>query len=235
MSHRSASGTVFLLFKICYTFNMNEELQNKKCAILGGVRGDDKLGVAVLTYYFKFPHDKFQLLLGNYQAIEKNVPFVDFDLLKAGKGDITCTTSVEKCRAGEIHEVLASFQYAVDVHGSHENDDMLVVFNTEPETIRFAKAFGVNKCVVVNPDNYLIESVPHAVTYIQKVAAKPQPETKEISKAIIIFNRLEKFFAGQELSVTEVKFYSFESLTDNALAELIDGKVGEERLKSVII
>lgn len=214
---------------------MNEDLQNKKCAILGGVRGDDKLGVAVLTYYFKFPHEKFQLLLGNYQAIEKNVPFVDFDLLKAGKGDITCTTSVEKCRAAEIHEVLTSFQYAVDVHGTHENEDMLVIFNTDLETIRFAKAFGVNKCVVLNPGNYLIESVAHSVVYIQNVMAKPQPETKDISKAIIIFNRLEKFFAEQELSETEVKFYTFESLTDNALAELIDSSVGDERLKEITL
>lgn len=214
---------------------MNEELKNKKCAILGGVRGDDKLGVAVLTYYFKFPHEKFQLLLGNYQAIEKNVPSIDFDLLKAGKGDITCNTSVEKCRAGEIHEVLASFKYVVDVHGTHENEDMLVIFNTDPETIRFAKAFGINKCIIVNPDNYLIESVPHAVTYIQNILAKPQPETKDISKAILIFNRLEKFFAEQELSITDVKFYSFKSLTDNALAELIDSKLGDDRLKLITI
>lgn len=192
----------------------------QKICIIGGVRGDDALGVAVLTHYFQHPNTNFQLLLGNYRAIEEKKPWIDFDMLKAGKGDVTCTTSIEKCRAGELHEVLSQYSYAIDVHGSHVQEDCAVVFHDDHQTLAFASALGVQKIFVIPPAQYLLESVPHAVTLIKKVEAKPAPTSAEVSEVILMLERLQVFVHGEVSHVAEV--VRLDADRDNFLGKIID-------------
>ena len=202
------------------------EESKTKVVILGGVHGDDRLGVEVLTYYFKKPNPLLQLMLGNYQAVEKGQKFIDFDLLKAGKGDITCSTSIEKCRAGEIHEVLSQYDYAVDVHGSHVNEDLLILTNDDPETIKFAQTLGVERGIVIPKDNYLIESVKHNVTLIKKVEAKPDPSKEEIAETILKLDGLDLYFNNQKCTTT-LTLYKLNHHEENLIDFVIENNVDD--------
>ncbi len=199
--------------------------RTEKVVILGGVHGDDHLGVEVLTHFFQHRNPLFQLLLGNYKAIEQKKKYIDFDLTKAGKGDITCSTVFEKCRAAEIHEVLEQFEYVVDVHGSHRTGDYAIVTDERHRTLAFAQALGVARIVVIEPAHYLIESVPHAVTWVRRVQVKPAVAPDEVAETVLALNRLEHFFASQELPEITVDVVRVPSLQDNMIEYLLEHPV----------
>lgn len=204
-----------------------QQLENEikpKCVILGGVHGDDKLGLGVLTYYFKHNNPLFQLVLGNHLAMKEGKKFIDFDLMLAGKGDITCTTSVEKCRAAEIHEILEQFDYVVDIHGSHFNDDCLIITKKDKKTLRFAKAFGIKKVIYVDPDNYLTSTVPYNVTLIKKIEAKPDPTDSEVADVVLTLDKLEKFFNKEDVG-GEIELYEIMDVFDDPIDYIINHDV----------
>ncbi len=193
----------------------------EKAVIVGGVHGDDQLSVEVLTHFFKHRNPLFQLVLGNYKAVEQQKKYLDFDLLKAGKGDATCTTAFEKCRAAEIHEVLEQFSYVVDVHGSHSAGEYAIVTAEDHRTLAFAQSLGVSRIIVIEPANYLIESVPHAVTLVKRVQAKPAVTPDEVAETVLMLNRLEEFFAAEDLPEIAVDVLRLPSHTDNMIDFLI--------------
>jgi hypothetical protein len=197
-----------------------------KVVIMGGTHGDDALGVRVLTHYFQHNNPLFQLMLGNYKAIEQGVKFVDFDLMQAGKGDILCTTSIEKCRAAEIHEVLEQYDYVIDIHGSHVTDDCAIITRVDDETVRVVKALGITKAILVPSSNYLVESVKHNITLVKKVEARPAPTPGEVADTILMLDRLSEYFEGVTPS-SKLKLYRLEGGEGNLMDCIINNDVSE--------
>lgn len=197
----------------------------RKVVIMGGVHGDDRLGLEVVTHYFHHNNPLFQLILANHKAVEKKKKFIDFDLIKAGKGDLTCTTSIEKCRAAEIHEVLEQYDYVVDVHGNHFNEDIIILTDNSKETLEFAKTLGIKRGILIEKNNYLIESVPHAITLICKVEAKLDPTNAEVANTVLMLNKLEKYFVGQKAERTQFDLYTLTIEHDNQIDWILNNDI----------
>lgn len=166
------------------------EINSNKIIIIAGIHGDDQLGLEVLKFYFKKIPINFQLLIGNYHALEEKKKFIDFDLMNAGVGDKTCTTSVEKCRAGELHEVLSQHKHLVSLHGSYVLDQTAIVLNDDQETINLATALGAKQIIVVSHPNNIFATVPHSVLYFKKVEFKSAPTTAEVADVVMNVQRL---------------------------------------------
>ncbi|MCC6639216.1 hypothetical protein IT409_01510 [Candidatus Falkowbacteria bacterium] len=202
-----------------------EQVKQNKIVIIGGVHGDDLLGLEVLKFYFKKIPANFQLLIGNYHALEEKKKFIDFDLMNAGVGDKTCTTSIEKCRAGELHEVIGMYQHLISLHGSYVLDNVAIALNDDQETINLATALGAQQVIVIAAENNLLSTVPHALLFFKKVEFKTSPTTAEVADTVMHLSRLVDYgnYAIENMKKPEVIY------SKATLDEIMEKGISEQK------
>ena len=127
--------------------------------VMGGVHGDERLGVKILERLKKDMTSwkidgELNLILGNPPAYEKNIRFIDADLNRLFGEDSESLTylknpNYEQKRAVEIGKILKNADFLVDIHSTIKPSiPFLYTENTE-KNLQFAQLFDVE--FVVSP------------------------------------------------------------------------------------
>ena len=201
-----------------------ENLKKQGCVLVGGIHGDDYLGLGVLTHYFRHSQILFQLVLGNHEAMNIKKPWVDIDLLTSGVGEAGHMVK-EKARAAEIHEVLIQHDYAVSIHGSYINDNLIVITNTDPKTLAMVSALGYSKAIVVPKANYLLDTVPYNAYIINKVAVKHEAGPDEVANIVLKFEKSKDFFSGEWSPTKTPDLYTIDDPKDRTIQFLLKNSI----------
>lgn len=127
---------------------------------MGGVHGDERLGVRILERLKKDMASwdikgELNLVMGNPLAYEKNVRFVDCDLNRLFGEDWESLASLknpnyEQKRAMEIGEILKNADFLLDIHSTRKPSVPFLYMENEEKYLQFAKLFGVK--FVVSPE-----------------------------------------------------------------------------------
>ncbi|MDZ4217294.1 MAG: succinylglutamate desuccinylase/aspartoacylase family protein [Candidatus Gracilibacteria bacterium] len=126
----------------------------RKVAIVGGVHGDEKVGVLVVEKLRTYLEGKTLtgtafLIIGNPRAVELNKRFVDEDLnrLFHFEFDTKNPQTLEQKRALELAPVLEQCHFGVDLHSTIKPSVPFVYTKAGGERMKLARCFDV-ECIV---------------------------------------------------------------------------------------
>ena len=120
----------------------------KKILFISATHGNEKLGVDVLK---KIKNnslgDKFDSLIGNPQALQKNKRFIDSDLNRIFPG--RKTGNYEERRAVEIISIAKKYDWVIDLHGSASPTGIFIIITKfSLENLLLAIRFDIKKIVI---------------------------------------------------------------------------------------
>src|SRR3990167_9116843 len=92
-----------------------------KFLVIGGLHGNEPLGLEVCKQLKKMKLPYLDVLYGNPAAIKQNVRFVDEDLNRVFPGNPT--GSLEAKRAVEIIKASQGYDFVIDFHNTHCPDN----------------------------------------------------------------------------------------------------------------
>ena len=116
-------STWFFLRKV-YIIHKSKIIMNKKLIIIC-THANEKYGLEVQ----KQIGSKYEFLIGNPLAMEKNIRFVESDLNRSFPGNISGT--YEEKRAVEILKVIKKYEFIIDLHSTSENHPLIGII-TKP-------------------------------------------------------------------------------------------------------
>lgn len=124
-----------------------------KILVIGGMHGNETLGLEVVKLFEASPVDQVDTLLANEQAIEANCRFVGQDLNRSFSGD-SKSKEYEPKRAAEILKLTKSYDVVLDFHNTYcPKNDCGFVGETAKETLSdVAWVLGLSKLIVADYD-----------------------------------------------------------------------------------
>lgn len=98
-----------------------------KILVIGGMHGNEPLGIEVARMFTENPIENVDTLLANEVAIEQNSRFAKVDLNRSFPGDLT-RGDYEIKRAAEIVELCKRYDLVLDFHNTHcpDNDSVFI-------------------------------------------------------------------------------------------------------------
>jgi aspartoacylase len=191
--------------------------------VVGGTHGNERTGVTLVQHWLQNPADvqrqtfTTQLLLGNPEAIQKNIRFIDRDLNRSFLSqyiDGETAGAHESARAREIVATLQSGHtgkrtFAIDLHTTTAHMGITLITNTDPVNLAiaadvqkrlpgariycFADSDRINSCLRAAADGGLgveIGPIPQGVV---------RHDTLEITAGVVqeILDTLETFNQGR--------------------------------------
>lgn len=136
---------------LCYNFLM------QKIIIVGSTHGHEKIGQKVAEELKKILPEinQVQFLIGNPQASEKNIPFVESDLNRVFPGK--AGGDYEEKRAFELSKEIISADLVIDIHSTNTTDystnSMLIVTKFDKATEDLIKIINPPKVLVMKYKN----------------------------------------------------------------------------------
>ena len=120
--------------------------------VVGGTHGNERTGVTLVQHWLQNPAEvqrqtfTTELLLGNPEAIQKNVRFIDRDLNRSFLSqyiDGKTAKTLETARAREISATLQSGHagkrtFAIDLHTTTAHMGITLITNTDPVNLAIA-------------------------------------------------------------------------------------------------
>ncbi len=123
----------------------------KKILFIAALHGNEEFSIGVLQEIEKeYPKDKYNYdwVIGNPEALKKNVRFTEVDLNRNAPGD-SKAESYEERRAAELIELSKDYSAVIDIHGTEANSQIFsLVTNPTIENLLLAAALPILKSVV---------------------------------------------------------------------------------------
>lgn len=120
-----------------------------KILVIGGLHGNEPLGLEVCKKLEKLNAPGIDVLYGNPEAIKKNIRFVDEDLNRCFPGD--SEGSVEARRAAQIMQAAQGYDIVIDFHNTHCPDNDCTFVGSQSKVIAQLPAFlGLNRVVMAD-------------------------------------------------------------------------------------
>lgn len=163
-----------------------------KVLVIGGMHGNETLGLEVVKLFQSKPILDVDTLLANEQAIKANSRFVVQDLNRSFPGDIE-SEEYEPRRAAEILEITKSYDVVLDFHNTYcpENDCGFVGDTANVNLTDVAWVLGLDKVIVADYD--CINKVATNCLSVEVSLDSPLNDAKLWYERITLLSRLEKF------------------------------------------
>lgn len=178
---------------------MNKKL---KLLIVGGVHGDEKLGVDVVKTLRENTSFEGECLLGNEKAIKKNKRFTETDLNRSfGSQE---KISLEEKLTVKIKPLVEQAEVVIDIHTTKAKGTVMAIIVSElDKNLDFLiKYFGMKMVVIMPPSGSLISQAKNSaisLEYSEEVVCMQLQ--KEIVEKII---DLDKFSGTDILGAYEI-------------------------------
>jgi hypothetical protein len=124
-----------------------------KILVIGGMHGNETLGLKVVKLFRSNPVVSVDTLLANEQAIEANCRFIEQDLNRSFPGD-SKGSNYESRRAAEILKKAKKYDVVLDFHNTYcPNNDCGFIGETASDVLAdVAWVLGLNKVIVADYD-----------------------------------------------------------------------------------
>ncbi len=121
--------------------------------IIGGMHGNEPLGLAVVKQFLRKPVNGVDVLLANEQAIARSKRFVVVDMNRSFPGDVE-SSSYELKRAAEIVQICKDYDLVLDFHNTHSsgNDCGFVGQAAHDTLVDAAWLLGIGRIIVADYD-----------------------------------------------------------------------------------
>lgn len=174
-----------------------------KILVIGGMHGNETLGLEVVKLFQSEPVLAVDTLLANKQAIEANSRFVEQDLNRSFPGD-GASEEYESRRAAEILERTKVYDVVLDFHNTYcpENDCGFVGDTANDNLTDVAWALGLGRVIVADYD--CINKAANNCLSVEVSLDSPLNDAKLWYERISLLSRLEEFTAKPD-----VKKYRF--------------------------
>ena len=191
--------------------------------VVGGTHGNERTGVTLVQHWLQNPADvqrqtfTTELLLGNPEAIQKNVRFIDRDLNRSFLSQYVDGKTAGTHETARAREIVATLQsghtrkrtFAIDLHTTTAHMGITLITNTDPVNLAiaadvqkrlpgariycFADSDRINSCLRAAADGGIgveIGPIPQGVV---------RHDTLEITAGVVqeILNTLETFNRGR--------------------------------------
>lgn len=124
----------------------------RKVLILGGMHGNEKLGIELARLLKQKPLDGVDALIANPRAADKNVRFTETDLNRSFAP--SSSETYEQQRAAELRKIVSSYDIVLDFHNTQtpENNCTFVGPGCNPLLYQAAKALELRRCIEATYD-----------------------------------------------------------------------------------
>lgn len=124
-----------------------------KVLVIGGMHGNEPLGIGVVERLRARPLPGVDTLLANEQAIALNSRFAETDLNRAFPGNKRAL-QYEPRRATQVLEATAAYDLVLDFHNTHcpDNDCCFVGESAWPRLYDISVLFGLRRVIVADYD-----------------------------------------------------------------------------------
>lgn len=163
-----------------------------KILVIGGMHGNEKLGLEVVKLFQSKPVLGVDTLQANEQAIEANSRFVGQDLNRSFPGDSE-SKEYEPRRAAEILERARKYDVVLDFHNTYcsDNDCGFVGDTANANLTDVAWVLGLDKVIVADYD--CINKAANNCLSVEVSLDSPLNNAKLWYERITLLSRLEKF------------------------------------------
>lgn len=124
-----------------------------KILVMGGMHGNETLGLKVVELFQKKPVDNIDTILANKQAIKANCRFVGQDLNRSFPGKAK-SKEYEPRRAAQLLKLTKKYDFVLDFHNTYcSNNDCGFVGETASKKLyEIAWLLGLNKIIIADYD-----------------------------------------------------------------------------------
>lgn len=121
-----------------------------KILIVGGMHGNEPLGLEVVDLFNKKPNSNIHCIIANPVAVQDNSRFVGADLNRSFPGE--ARGSYEEQRAYELVEQCKEYDLVIDFHNTYcpENDSSFVGEKSVSDLFKVSEYFGLNRVIVAD-------------------------------------------------------------------------------------
>jgi len=123
-----------------------------KFLIIGGLHGNEPLGIELVKKVQKLELKNVKAVLGNPEAVNQNVRFIESDLNRVFGGDKN--GNLEQRRAVELINYCKDFDFVIDFHNTHcpGNDCGFVGGGDYQPTLKLASFLCLKKVIIADYD-----------------------------------------------------------------------------------
>jgi hypothetical protein len=124
-----------------------------KVLVIGGMHGNETLGIELVKSFQADPVDNVDVLVANEEAIAKNVRFVEQDLNRSFPGDVT-SKQYELQRAAEIIEACKNYDIVFDFHNTYCSDNDCSFLGQQAKQLLYdaSSELGLNRIIIADYD-----------------------------------------------------------------------------------
>jgi len=122
-----------------------------KVLVIGGMHGNEPLGIDIVERLLSQPIKNVTAVIANAEAKQQNKRFTNTDLNRSFPGD---EKSYEGQRAKELLELCKDFDLVLDFHNTHcpENDCSFVGEKSDKVLLDAASFIGLKRVIVAGYD-----------------------------------------------------------------------------------
>lgn len=188
-----------------------------KVLVIGGMHGNETLGLEVVKLFNDNVVDKVDTLLANEQAIEADCRFVGQDLNRSFPGDVS-SKDYEPKRAAQILKLTKKYDVVLDFHNTHcsFNDCGFVGDKANQTLTDVAWLLGLEKIIVADYD--CINKAASNCLSVEVSLDSPLNNAELWYERILTLSRVESFTVKSE--VEKFRFVYRMTLEDKEGLEL---------------
>ncbi|RYX78628.1 hypothetical protein EON76_02795 [bacterium] len=163
-----------------------------KLLVIGGMHGNETLGLEVVKLFQDNPVNQVDTLLANEQAIKANCRFVGRDLNRSFPGD-SKSSEYEPRRAAQILKRSKKYDIVLDFHNTYcpDNDCGFVGGTASNMLTDVAWALGLDKVIVADYD--CINKAATNCLSVEVSLDSPLNDAKIWYERIVMLSRLDSF------------------------------------------
>lgn len=188
-----------------------------KMLVIGGMHGNETLGLEVVKLFQDNPVVSVDTLLANEQAIEANCRFVGQDLNRSFPGD-SKSSEYEPKRAAAILKEAKKYDIVLDFHNTYcPNNDCGFIGETASDILTdVAWVLGLNKVIVADYD--CINKASNNCLSVEVSLDSELNNAKLWYERILMLSKLDSFTAKSE--VQKFRFVYRMTIDDKERLEL---------------
>lgn len=168
-----------------------------KILVIGGMHGNEPLGIEVVRMLVEDPVKNVDALLANEKAINKNLRFVESDLNRNFPGD-SSSESYEVRRAAELVSLCERYDLVLDFHNTHcPDNDCVFIGDTAKNLLSQVAGFINLPRVVVADYDCLNKYAPNCMSIEISLSSKFM-DAKEWCNTIAKLAKRTRFRANRK-------------------------------------
>ncbi|MBP9816902.1 MAG: succinylglutamate desuccinylase/aspartoacylase family protein [Candidatus Pacebacteria bacterium] len=190
-----------------------------KVLVLGGMHGNEPLGLALVQLLQEEPIQNVETVYGNLEAITANARFTTVDLNRCFPGDASAT-EYEQRRAAELIALSRPFDVVLDFHNTHcpDNDCSFIGEESDPILQQVSYLLGLPRIIVASYD-CLNKYAPNCLS-VEVSLSSPENDAKSWYEKIQALAQMEPAQLPDAGTVTKYHFAYRMTLEDRDAYDL---------------